>query len=326
MLKKLTALLLALLLPAAALAEVYEGTTAAMGTVTVRSEAAGKVESLGATAGQRVAAGDTLMTLASEKAFATQDGTVSLVEADAGDDVDGNLMEIMPVERYQIHCTVSKAYQSATSTLIHSGETVYVRCTSDGTHRAIGVITLVDGEEYRVLTLGGALYIGETVYLYRDADFTLEQRVGIGTVVSNDTEVIKASGTLTRLCVQAGDAVERGQLLYELNGGSVEAPVSGIVTAVNAQVGDSVSEDQAAFEIVPDGMVCVEIQVEETEAAAIRAGGRAELTPALGDGAIVIGGTVTDVSRVAADGAYTVRVLPDEGYALPLGMSVTVRL
>lgn len=326
MLKKLTALLLALLLPAAALAEVYEGTTAAMDTVTVRSEVAGTVKTLDATAGQRVSAGETLLTLSPTKAFAAQDGAVSLVEVKEGEDADGTVLEIAPVERYQVYCTVSKAYQSAASTLIHSGETVYIRCTSDGSHRAVGVVTLVDGEEYRVLTLGGALYVGETVYLYRDADFTLSERVGIGTVVANDTEVYEAKGALTRLCVQAGDVVERGQLLYELDGGSVEAPVSGILTAVNVKLGDSVAEDQAAFEIVPDGALCVEISVEETEAAAIRPGERAELTPALGDGAIILSGTVVDVSRVAADGAYTVRVLPDDGCDLPLGMSVTVRL
>ena len=141
MLKKLTALLLTLLLPAAALAEVYEGTTAATDTVTVRSEAVGTVEALDATAGQRVTAGDALATLSPTRTFAAQDGTVSLVEVKEGEDADGTVLEIAPVERYQVYCTVSKAYQSAASTLIHSGETVYIRCTSDGTHRAVGIVT-----------------------------------------------------------------------------------------------------------------------------------------------------------------------------------------
>ena len=109
MLKKLTALLLALLLPAAALAEVYEGTTAAMDTVTVRSEVAGTVKTLDATAGQRVSAGETLLTLSPTKAFAAQDGAVSLVEVKEGEDADGTVLE-------RALCKTAKPERSAGAT------------------------------------------------------------------------------------------------------------------------------------------------------------------------------------------------------------------
>lgn len=326
MLKKLTALLLMLLLPAAALAEVYEGTTAALSAVSVTAEAAGTAEALPCRVGDRVAEGDALAALRPEKAFAEQDGTVSIVHVREGETADGAVLELAPLEQYLIYCTVDSAYQSAESTLVHSGEAVYIRCTTDGSHRALGVVTEIDGAEYRVLTLGGALYVGETVYLYRDADFTAALRVGIGTVVSSDPLPYEASGEVTRLRVEAGDAVERGQLLYEIGGGSVSAPVSGILTRLDIRCGDAVAKDQVVAELVPDGQVCVEIHVDEADANGISVGDSAALTPAGGDEADAIPGTVIDSEWVAEDGAYTVRVLPEAGTALPLGLSVTVRL
>ena len=325
MIKKLSILLLALLLTATALAEVYEGQTVALSTTAVTAGASGMVQSIGAVAGSHLSAGEGLVTLKPERAFATQDGFVSLVNAQAGDNIDGTLLELMPLERYLIHCTVDKAYQSAETTLVHSGETVYARCTTDGSHRAIGVITQIDGEEYRVVTVGGELYLGETVYLYRDDDFTSTQRVGIGTVVSNDTQSYDASGTVTRLLVGEGDTVERGQLLYELGGGAVSAPVSGIVTSVSVQPGDHVEEGQAIAEIVPDGQVCVEIQVSESEAARFTQGMRVQLTQTYEAEEKSFGGTVAGCAWLAQDEYYSVRILPDADVQLPLGLSVTVR-
>ena len=145
MLKRWMALTLALLcLSSAALAEVYEGTTAALDTVTVRAETAGVVKSLPVQVGQRVDEGEALVRLKSEKTFASQDGDVSLVSAEVGDDVSGEILELAPTERYTIHCTVDKAYKSPATKLVHSGETVYVKCTHDGTRVS------VDGRVYRV--------------------------------------------------------------------------------------------------------------------------------------------------------------------------------
>ena len=326
MLKKLTALAMALLLGATALAEVYEGQTAALSTVAVVSDAAGTLASVETPVGARVESGDALLQLDGTPAFASQDGTVSLVTASEGDEVDGEVLQIAPLERYQIYCTVDKAYQSAEATLVHSGETVYVKCTADGSHRAVGVVTRIEGEEYRVLTLGGALYIGETVYLYRDADFTASQRVGKGTVVSSDTESYTASGTLTRLCVDAGDTVERGQLLYATGGGTVAAPVAGIVSAVSVQTGDAVARDQVVAEIVPDESICVEISLDENEAAHIAVGSAARIHFADDAEDVTWPGVVVGVSALAESGMYTAIIQPQAQRPLSLGMSAEVRL
>ena len=327
MLKRWCILLAALFsFSSVALAEYYEGKTAALSTVTVCAEADGTIEAVRALEGQRVAAGEALFRLRSERTFSCQDGTVSLVNADVGDSVGGTVLEIMPKERYTVYCTVEKAYQSAAATLVHSGETVYVKCTTDGSHRAVGVVTQIDGSEYRVLTLGGELYLGETVYLYRDADFTAAQRVGIGTVVVSDTQTYEASGTLTRLLVAAGDEVERGQLLFEVNGGEIPAPIDGIITALSCRAGDSVGKDQAVAELVPDGEIGVEIQLDEADAAQIAVGDAALLTLAGQEDEDAIEGTVVEISAIAKSDKYTVRIRPETDMALPLGMGVGVRL
>ena len=323
--KKLTILLLALTLTASALAEAYEGTTAPLSTTVITAEVSGIVQALDVEAGSHVKSGDVMASLKPERVFAAQDGSISLVNAREGDSIDGTLLALLPLERYLIYCTVDKAYQSAESTLVHSGETVYVRCTTDGSHRAVGVLTEIESEEYRVLTLGGELYLGETVYLYRSDEFTASQRIGIGTVVSNDTQDYAASGTVSRLMVEEGDAVERGQLLYEINGGTIDAPVSGIVTALNVSVGEAVEADQAVAEIVPDGQVCVEIQVGESDVSDFSKGQRVTLTQTFDAEERNFGGTVIDSAWLAEDALYTVRILPDEGLQPPLGMSVTVR-
>lgn len=327
MMKKPAVLLaLVLLFSAGALAEVYEGRTAARSTVAVRAEAGGLAETPRVLVGQRVEAGETIVELESEKAFASQDGTVSLVNAEIGNAVSGTVLEIMPTERYTVYCTVDKAYQSAGSTLVHSGETVYLKCTADGTHRAIGIVTQVDGEEYRVLTVGGELYVGETVYLYRDADFTAAERVGIGTVVVSDTQAYEAEGDLTLLRVSEGDAVERGQLLFAIGGGEIIAPVSGIVASVSCQPGDVVQQGQTVAEIVPDGEIGVEIQMDETDVAGIEIGSAVRLTFAGQEDGDAVNGTVVEISAIADSGEYTVRIRPETDAALPLGMSVEARI
>ena len=323
MFRRLAILLLSLLAFAIpALAEVYEGITTAFSSEIVSSDGSGTLESLCVQVGQRVEEGQPLAVLFPEKTFASQDGTVALIQANEGDTVSGEVLELAPVERYTVYCTVDKAYQSAESTLVFSGETVYIKCTSDGTHRGLGIITQIDGEEYRVLTIGGELYVGETVYLYRDADFTAAQRVGIGTVIVSETQVYEADGEMTLLRVTEGDAVERGQLLFAIGGGEITAPTSGIVASLSCQPGDAVQKDQVVAEVVPDGGIGVEIQVDETGAGKIHVGSAVRLVFAGQEEDAAIQGTVVDVSAIASSGQYAVRIRPETDAPLSLGMSV----
>lgn len=118
----LPAILLALwMLGSVALAEVCQGTTTAAFSVQVEANEAGVLAALNVAAGDRVSEGDVLGSFFTEKAFAAQDGTIVSISAAEGDDVDGDILELAPVERYRIYGAVAGAYASAGTMLVHTG-------------------------------------------------------------------------------------------------------------------------------------------------------------------------------------------------------------
>lgn len=327
MLKRILVLGLAALLAApAALAEACSGTVAAASTLRVEAEAGAAVAEILTVPGARVSAGDALATLDATRVFATQDGVVARLQAEAGDRADGTVLEISPTSRYKIYCTVDEAYASAETMLVHSGEALYIRCTADGTHRATGIVTQIDSGEFQLLTTGGELYVGETVYLYRDADFSARTRVGIGTVVANNAEAYAASGVLRQICVEAGETVERGELLYsyaETDAAELISPVDGIVLETAAS--DSAEDGGAAFTIVPLDALCVELQLAEDVAAGLQTGDAVAVCYASDPEETLVPGAVSQIFALEEDGLYTVRIQP-ETCPEQLGLSATVYL
>lgn len=324
----LSCVLAALLMVSAAKAEVYEGTTVPTAYVQVTAETSGILQTLNVGVGSLVEEGDVLASVSTAKVFAKHDGTVVRTEAAEGEKVSGTVLEIEPVEQYRIYCTVEEAYDKAETKLVHSGEIVYAKCTKDGTHRGTGIISEINGAEYQVLATGGEFYIGETVYLYRSAYFLTTERIGIGTVVSNDTEVYETDGTLIHLHVAEGEYIERGELLYEYADNKktdVTSEMSGIVTSVSAKQGNQVSKDESLMTLVPLDQICVEIEVPEAEAATIHKGDRAELIYTADATETPVAGTVTDIFSIARNGTYTVRIKPVNPPYTMLGLSVTVR-
>ena len=63
----------------------------------------------------------------------------------------------------------------------------------------------------------------------------------------------------------------------------------------------------------------------QADAAWIAAGRRVELILP-GDAEETVSGIILDVARIAEGGKYAVRALPEDGVALPLGMTVRVRV
>ena len=317
--KKTLVLLLAALLPACgALAEVYTGQTVAAATLRVEAEDGEALLEAQVRPGAQVCAGDVLASLATTRVFAGQDGTAVRLRAAEGDRVDGAVLEIAPVSPYTVYCTVDGAYSSPETMLVHAGETLYARCTADGTHRAVGTVTRIDGDTYELCVTGGTLYIGETVYLYRDADFSSSQRTGIGTVVASETETYEAQGALLRLCVEEGAYVERGELLYEYAAEGRDAlasPVDGVV----------LEADEGGFTLAPLSEICVEVQVDEAIAARLQPGDAVTLVYAADPAEQSVSGTILDISRTVEDGLCTVRIAPE---AAPerIGLTVEVRL
>ncbi len=321
--KRILLLSLTLLLAALpALAEVYSGVTVASETIAVTARSESTIDEVCVSAGGIITDGGTAVTLRTQKVFATQEGTIAEISDDESS------ITLAPLSKYYVYCTVSEARAVPETMLVHSGETVYMKCTANGTHWAEGRVTLIDGEEYRVETTGGELYIGETVYLYRSADFDYDGCVGIGTVVSTDPETYDISGDVVRMCVTDGEYVQRGELLCEVapeGGAEITSDADGIVLSVNVESGQQVRAGDVLMTVAPTDGICVQISVEESVAATLQAGDRVEIVYASDADEQVVGGTITEISAVADDDGYSVRIMPDEVPAA-LGLRADVRV
>ena len=329
MLKKSLSLLAALALATApALAETYAGTTVASRTTALVSASGGVLESLSLLPGQSVAAGETVGSTRAEKVFAAWDGTVALCCADAGDAVDGTVLEISPTSRYTVYCTVDGAYGDPETELVHTGEQLYLRCTANGTHKAVGVVTSIDGAEYQVEIIGGELYVGEVVNLYRDADFSAARRVGVGTAVVAEPIEYSASGTLIELCVQEGEIIERGELLFtwaQADSTQIVSPAGGVVASVLVAPGDVLKIGQTVAELVQPGDVRIQVQLTAADAARIQFGDAATYIRADDPTETPRSAIVEGVSAIADGEGYVVLLIPED-FDLPLGLSVEVRI
>lgn len=326
--RRIAALAALLALQSLACAEVYTGVTTATSEIAICAEADGVLADVYAEAGEEVLAGDVLAEYRTEKTFASQDGSVAVIHDRAGDPCGEAVLEIMPMEKYTVYCTVDKAYSDTATMLVHSGERVYIKCTTNGTHRGVGVVTSIDGAEYGVLTVGGEFHVGETVYLYRDAEFSAKQRVGIGTVVESATEKYAANGTVACLYVAEGEEVERGQLLFETVPGKtaeVRADAAGIVSGVNAARGDVVQKGQVLATVIPRENIRVAVDVDESALAEFRRDARVEMVLNADRAETISYGTVQGISGIGDQGLYRVLIAPEETDELLLGMTVKVQ-
>lgn len=329
MFKKILTGTLALLLCAApALAEVYSGTTAANQLMRITASASAQVEQIYACSGDTVARGDVLAALRATRVFASESGVVARIQAEEGQKISGTALEVQPVSRYDIYCTVSEAYASTENMLIHSGETLYLRCTANGTHQGTAAVTSIDGETYMAQAIGGEFYNGETVYLYRDPEYAYSSLVGIGTVVSASSRTYEADGKILKLHVSEGEYVERGELLYEfIDGDSAEitASADGILYAAELQAGDAAQKGQTVFSIVSWDDIRIEIEVEEEAAATLCIGDSVAMTYACDAEETLVPGEIAEISQLGENGSFFVSILPQKAPPY-LGMTVNVRI
>ena len=306
-------------------ADSWNGSVTALETVQVTAPSSGMVDSLALEPGALVTEGGFAGSVRTEKVFAPFDGTVAAVSAGEWDEVSGKVLEISPVSLYSISCTVSDTAKTAENALIHIGETVYVRCMKDRTHRAQAVVISVSGAEWTAETVAGELYVGEAVYLYSDEACTTACLVGKGTVKAHDTLTVSSEGVIRQMRVQPGDRVERGQWLFSVSSSAdseIRIPASGIVTEVKASAGEQVEEDRILAEIAVSCAIRITVSADEAGTFApgqiwgyIRGDDPHEETHPC------------RVSRILADGgnaSAVVEFIPEDETLLPVGMNVQV--
>lgn len=245
-------LLLSLFYMTCASADDLRASVSAESVLQVLSPSSGVLERIELEEGQRAQAGTVAATFRTERIFSPISGRVIFVHAGEGDlllDTDAAIT-LSPTSRYLIYGTVSGTATTPEDALVHAGEELWIECTADGTHRAVGIVRSVSGDTFQVDTTGGELYIGETVYLLRQ-DGDSRTRIGRGTVVSQDPVELSSAGRVLRLRVQEGDEVERGQWLMTVAEDQPEVliPEDGIVQKVYVSGGASVKTGDPLFDI-----------------------------------------------------------------------------
>lgn len=294
LLKKPLAVLLSCILcltASAALAAnetAFEGSVVSGETMSITAPFGGTVSMFNLRTGAKISEGDTIATIETTKVYATSDGTVSGVFGQVGDSVEdiasryGAVLYIAPENKYSIKADIEKAYNSSDSRYVNMGESVFVSCTSDGAHTAIGTVTAVDGTSYTVETSSGELLMGETVNIYRSSAVEAKSRIGRGEVSRTSEIAIGGSGSILYLHVQDGDIVERGDILFETVTGTfdglyattndITSVISGIIASVDVAAGSSVSKGQTLITVYPQDSLQIEISVAEYDLSSIAQG------------------------------------------------------
>ena len=340
----LTALML---LGTAASAEELEltGTVSATQTVTLTAPAAGKVESCTIAPGDHVEAGTALLTLQTTKVYAEQDGTVRIF-GQPGDSVTslttryGGVAYVEPAQRYTVSGSTKGAYSNDDNKLIHAGETVYLRSTSNYKLKSTGTVSIVSGTSYTVEVDGDTFTSSTTVGIYRDPDYVNTSLLGTGKVTQASAVVYSGTGYLVRLHVQSGQQVSAGDLLYETLEGSfapgsdsinvVSADVAGVIAAVNTGKGKTVAADEAVVDLYPDAGMRIIVSVPEGDLSHVEPGMTVQyMLPGQEDNAEPLTSTVEKISLLPDEDTtygttYTVSIIPESVEHLRYGLTVTV--
>ena len=346
--KKLIGIILALvLMPVLALASTtFEGTVVSGEVVSVTAPFGGTVSHFSLRAGSRIDRGSVVATIATDKVYATADGTIAGVFAQVGDSVEnvvnryGAVMYIVPEHKYTISADIEKAYNSAETKYVNIGETLYMSCTSDGAHTAVGIVTAASDTTYTVETTSGELLMEERVYLYRSPNYASKTRVGRGTVGRTSEIAVNGSGSILRFHVKDGDKVKRGDLLFETvtgefdglyaTGNEIISDVSGIIASVDTAAGKTVSKGDTLLTVYSMDSLQIQISVNEYDLVSIREGDTVNLSFNYDESNIMqTTGTVSMISHLSESEAGSeanypayIDFVPNEN--IRIGMTVSV--
>ena len=288
--RRMFAMLLALtLLCGAGLAEmVFDGVVTGGDAQFVLAPFGGVMDEVNVRVGDRVQPGQALASIQTTRVYADVEGKISGVfgrEGDATEGVSeryGGVLFIEPTNKYTIAASTEKAYNRSENKFVHVGETVYLKCTSDGSHRGTGVVTGMGEKagEYNVEVTGGEFYIAETVSIYRSGDYAESSRIGRGTVAAAKVVPIKGSGSILKMHVG-------NELLFETvtggldglyaPGNAIVCETSGIVASVDAGAGASVEKGGKILSIYPDDATRIEMQVRESDLGLVREGMKVDI-------------------------------------------------
>jgi len=327
----------------------YSGKVTYQKTLTLTAPYGGLLMDYDLRVGDAVQAGQALFEIATTKVYAPFDGTVRGLLALAGDDAAtvqakyGSLAMLEPSGKFVINANTSNAYKTSdndnVNRYLNPGETVYLRSSSDNKRTGIGRITAVEGRNFTVEVLESNLIMEDTVSIYRDQAYTTAQRLASYTKVQKaDLTAITAEGSVARVSVQEGQAVKRGDLLFEMVEGTLDTlpvqesflsvPFDGVLLSLPQTAGTQVQQDAVLATFYAKDDLIVSFDVDEGELSVVRQGADVTLTLDAKPSQDAIKGKITALSSMNTAGSgeakYTAYVALESVEDLLVGMNVSV--
>lgn len=320
--RKMAALMMILCLAAsAAVAETisFSGTVEASETVEVYSPIGGIAEVVPVKAGDSVTADSVIARIKTTKVYAPEDGTVTSVFGQPGDDAEtvaadyGAVLYLEGETVFTVTGSSSKAYDAKDNYLVHSGETLYLASRNHTKDKGVGTVTAVTESDYTIRVTSGDFYVGDKVYIFRTENNTNASRIGQGTIARVAPIAVSGTGTIVSYAVQPGDQVKRGQLLFETvtggydnlkaTGTEIKAGVDGVISTLNVEQGAAVTEDTVIAVIYPKNAVRVSANVAEGDLKDLQIGQKVKVELDWNqDQGISYEGTITDISSLGTVG------------------------
>ncbi len=348
----LTALLLLAALPALGEEEPMEavtetdlsGYTVANGSVSyadyvdVTAPYSGTLSPFDLSAGDRVSAGDTIMTMLTTEVSAPEDGVITALFAAPGDAAAdtlaryGCLGAMDGTLRYRIQASTAGAYNNTENRELHVGETLLIK-TTVGSHKGSGTVLAVSGETYVMEVTEGDFETRDAVQLYRGTTAG-RNKVGSGAVVARDPVLLTGGGRVEKVFVSEGAAVRKGDPIFSLMGpdadrgasSAVSSPKDGVIALVGVQPGQQVWKGALLARIYLDGSREVVAEVDEMDIDRLKVGDSIPVTLDM-DEDRVLTGVVTSISGLGVtrqNAAYYQVHIRMEDPTLPLGASASV--
>ncbi len=343
--KRIASLVLALSLLAAvpALADtdlsnyaIANGNVSAVNHVDIVAPYSGTLESFDLEAGDTVTAGDTLFTMMTNTLYASEDGTVAKVFAQAGDDAQtvasryGAVIALEGSVTQQVVATTTGAYNDEKNRTIHIGETLYFKSKDE---KGEGQVVSVSGANYVVDITKGSFDSNTSLSLYRDDSYSNKDCVGKGAVKRRDPVLLAGSGRVAQVLVNEGDTVTRGQALMtfmsqdaDVDASSViTTPSTGVVASVAVSACQQVWKGELLARIYLTDKLEIVAQVDEMDLTQVRVGNTVPCTLDTNE-SMVFYGTVTEISSLGVTrqnaAYYTVHVSIDQTASLGASASI----
>lgn len=335
--------ILLMLMGIAGAEERFDGQVVAGDAISVTAPFGGTIKACGLRVGTLVEENDVIATLSTTRVIATEDGTIRGIFASQGESAQNTVLYLMPVSKFTVSASISKAYESAETTFVTIGEKVHLRCSKDGSHRAVGVVTAVKGSNYTVQTTAGELYMEETVNIYRTADYAAKQCIGSGTVSRTDAIAISGKGSILKMHVQDGEEVERGQILFETVDGDiagmifadnhVRSNVAGVIAEVKVKAGQQINQGDVLMTVYQPSSYQISMNIPEDMLSTVKEGDACSIFFNWNEGEYEpFVGTITDISYMSNEAenggetTYSAFVSFEADEKVRLGMNVTVVL